>query len=228
MPESKVSTVSQQIPSLHATPVSAISNQYGSTPKSISPVQPLPSFHVDLPNAAKSSKPDPAPAVKLTGGGVIVIDDANDILIKEDPFLDELVPDDIELNSVLNGGVFPAMGSNQDVQPPSEPVPVVLNPAPESVSNLAPVNNLAPVINLAPANNLATVSPVAPAVIQTPAVVNSGLSVPVEVSETPSLFDGGIRMDMLPDVPTQAPITIGPSVINVHYSNNNRVAVVSE
>lgn len=216
MPDSKASTMSQQVPSLHATPVSAISNQYSSTPKSISPVQPIPSFHIDLPNAAKSSKPAPIPDGKLAGGGVIVIDDANDVLMKEDAFLDALVPDDVELNSVLNEGVYPTVHSTQDAQPPSETVPVVVNPAPESVSNLAPVSNLA------------TVSRVAPAVIQTPTVVRGGSSVPVDLSETPSLFDGGIRMDMLPDVPTQAPIAIGPSVINVHYSDNNRVTVVPE
>ena len=153
---------------------------------------------------------------------MIVIDDANDVLMKEDPLLDALFMDDTELDSVLNERVFPAVDSNQDVHPPAEMVPVVLNPAPASVSNLAPVNNLAP------ASNLATGMPVAPAEMQTPAVVSSGSPVPVDVRETPSLFDGGIRMDMLPDLPTHAPITMGPSVINVHYSNNNRVAVVSE
>ena len=203
-----------QGPSLHGTPVSAISNHFSSSPKATSPVKPIPSFQVNLPNASKPSKPEPKPENKLSGSGVIVIDDANDILMKEDALLDALVPDDVELNSVLSERVFPTLHTVQDAQPSSDVVPVSANPAPGSVVNVAPTSH--------PTN----VMQVVPAAAQDPASVSQPM--PVNAAAAPSLFDGGIRMDMLPDVPTQAPIAVGPSVINVHYSNNNKVAVVSD
>lgn len=207
VPMNGAPNLSQQVPSLHATPVSAISNQFSSSPKSASSTHQVTSFHIQLPNS-KPAKPAPMPDVKLSGAGVFVIDDANDVLMNEDSFLDSLVPDDVELNSVLNEKVSPSVPVNPNAQSPSEVNVVAPSAVPKPVSNLAPI---------------ATVHP---ATTQAPVALN--VMDPVEVQEPPSLFDGGIRMDMLPDAPTQAPITIGPSVINVQYSERNRVAVVSE